>query len=153
MVQRILFSLLSIGAVLLIRAEYRHDRKGILRLKPSCTLLVIALALNGLLSPDITPTLFYGIFAGLTLSLVGDIALIFSENPKAFRTGLIFFLCAHIAYTATFTLFSTISPYDLISGVILIAAAAILYTIMRPRLGAMKKPVILYMVVISIMVN
>ncbi len=149
----ILFSLLAVTVVLLIGAEFRGIRKMILLFKPSATILVIALALNGLTQQTVSQTLFYGILSGLLLSLIGDIALIFTEKKKAFKTGLVFFLCAHIAYTTAFSLFGVVSFRDIISAVILAAVAAALYRIMRPNLGNLRLPVIIYMIVISLMVN
>lgn len=77
----------------------------------------------------------------------------FQDNPKAFRIGLVLFLLAHIAYTVVFIILGQFTAWDILSGVTLFAAALGLYRLFQPNLGSMKIPVILYIVVISLMVN
>lgn len=99
---------------------------------------------------DTTPG--QAMFAGLVLSLLGDVLLIF-QHPTAFLAGLAAFLLGHVAYTVAFVL-AGISPWWAgVTAVLAGAAATIVYGELRPKLPPdMVKPVVAYMVVISAMV-
>jgi uncharacterized membrane protein YhhN len=148
-----LIPVLVVVAAFLIRAELLKIKRQIYILKPISTLLVIAIAALSFLEPTQNPTYSIGISIGLLFSFGGDMALMFQDNPKAFRIGLVLFLLAHIAYTVVFALLGQFSTWDILSGVILLVAALGLYRLFQPNLGSMKIPVIVYIVVISLMVN
>ena len=144
--------LIALAVFLLIRAEFRSDRRQIYVLKPLSTLLVIAVAALSLPAPGARAGYTAGILAGLILSLGGDVALIF-PSAKAFQAGLVLFLLAHVAYAVTFTLFNGFYPGDLISGGVLLGVAVVVYRYLAPNLGKMKGPVIAYIAIICLMVN
>lgn len=148
-----LLPLLFFAVIWLIRASFAGQQKQVYIAKPLATLLVIAAAGMAFLAPNQHPVYTFGILIGLILSLGGDIALMFSDRPKAFLIGLVFFLLAHIAYTAVFSLLGRFSIGDILSAAILILIGVAFYRLIRPGLGAMKAPVIGYMLVISLMVN
>jgi len=144
--------LIALAVFLLIRAEFRSDRRQIYVFKPLSTLLVIGVAALSLSTPGVRVGYTAGVLAGLILSLGGDVALIF-PSAKAFQAGLVLFLLAHVAYAATFTLFNGFYPGDLISGGVLLGVAVVVYRYLEPSLGKMKGPVIAYMAIICLMVN
>jgi uncharacterized membrane protein YhhN len=152
MLQLVLIPFLAMTVALLIRAEFRHDRRQTRVFKPASTLLVIAIAALSLWTPGTRIGYTVGILVGLILSMGGDIALMFAGD-KMFRVGLILFLLAHIAYAVTFTAFSPFYAADLISGVILLMLGIVIYRYLEPNLNGLKGPVILYMVFICLMVN
>jgi uncharacterized membrane protein YhhN len=152
MPQLVLIPFLVITVTLLIRAEFRQDRRQIRVFKPVSTLLVIAIAVLSLWTPGARIGYTVGILAGLALSMGGDIALMFAWD-KAFRVGLVLFLLAHIAYTVTFTLLSPFHAADLVSGIVLLVLGIVVYRYLEPNLNDMKGSVILYIVVICLMVN
>ena len=115
--------------------------------------MVIALALLSFLEPARNPAYTAGILVGLLLSLGGDVALMFPDNRKAFTVGLGLFLMAHIAYTVVFLMVGRFSGADVLSAVLLLIAGVGFYTLIKPNLGTMRIPVIVYIVVISVMVN
>lgn len=137
----------------LVRAEIRGLQRQIYILKPLATLLVISVALLSLTRP--IPNLAYltGVLIGLLFSLGGDMALMFPQNRKAFMIGLALFLLAHVAYTVVFILVGSLSAWDLLSVVVLLAVGIAFYRLIQPKLGAMRIPVVVYMIVISLMVN
>jgi uncharacterized membrane protein YhhN len=135
-----------------IRAGIRERREFCI-LKPLSTLLIIAVALLSLLAPARNVTYTVGVSVGLLLSLGGDIALLFEENRKAFALGLGLFLLAHIAYAGVFTLLGRVSAWDALSAALLLAAGGGFYILIRPNLGKLRVPVIVYVVVISVMVS
>jgi len=148
-----LIPVLAVTALFLIRAEFRNQRQQIYILKPLSTLLVIAVALLSFLEPSRNLTYSVGVLVGLLLSFGGDIALMLKEKPKSFMVGLALFLLAHVAYTVVFWMLGRFSAWDIVSAVILLAAGIILYRLFKPNLGKMRIPVIVYIVVISLMVN
>jgi len=148
-----LISVLVVTVALLIRAEILGKQGQIYIFKPISTILVIGVALLSFLEPGWNPTYTVGVTVGLLLSLGGDIALMFPENRRAFGIGLGLFLLAHIAYAVVFTLLGGFSAWDLLSAVILLVLGVGFYRLVRPNLGALQGPVIVYIVVISVMVN
>ncbi len=148
-----LIPVLGITVALLIRAEFQEKKLQVYVLKPLSTLLVIAIAAMSLLRSDYNLLYTIGVLIGLVLSLGGDIALMFSENAKAFMIGLVLFLLAHVVYTITFTLINGILNTSWISTLALLVIGAGFYQVLQPGLGDMKDAVIAYMVIISAMVD
>jgi uncharacterized membrane protein YhhN len=148
-----LVPIIAIAVTLLIRAELLNKRRHVYVIKPTATLLVIAVALLSLREPVWNPTYTWGVLIGLVFSLGGDVALMLKENPKAFKIGLGLFLLAHVAYTVVFTILGRFSTWDALSIPFLAAAGIGFYTLIRANLGTMRWPVVAYMVVISLMVS
>ena len=142
-----------VAVSLLIRAEILGKQRQIFIFKPTATLLVIAVAVLSVLEPTWNSTYTIGVLVGLLLSLGGDVALMFDEEPQAFATGLGLFLLAHVAYTVVFTLLGRFSAWDALSLSLLLAAGVGFYTLIQTNLGKLRLPVIAYMVVISVMVS
>lgn len=144
--------LLAITVFLLIRAEFRSEQRQVFFFKPLSTLLVILVAALSLRTAGVKIGYTAGVLVGLILSLGGDVMLMFPSG-RAFLAGLVLFLLAHVAYAVTFTLFNGFYPGDLISGGALLALAVVIYRYLEPGLEKIKVPVIVYIVVISFMVN
>ncbi len=144
---------LVVTVALLIRAEILEKQRQVYIFKPLSTVLVIAVALLSLLEPGGNLTYTVGVTVGLLLSLGGDIALMLPDNRRAFTIGLGLFLLAHIAYTVVFTLLGVCLARDLLSAGLLLGLGVGFYLLIRPNLGTMQGPVIVYIVVISVMVN
>jgi uncharacterized membrane protein YhhN len=137
----------------LIRAEILKKQRQIYVLKPIATLTVIAVAALSLLEPTRNATYTAGILVGLVFSFGGDLALMFQENRKAFMVGLVLFLLAHVVYAVVFGLLGSLSGWDILSTTVLLAVGVGFYTLIRTDLGTMRMPVIIYILVISVMVN
>ena len=131
--------------------------------KPLSTLLVILVAVLAFTRPGTYDPLYSAlVLVGLVFSLAGDVLLIFS-SPKAFLAGLVAFLCAHLTYIAAFVHLRVagalgLAPQGNLTAEIIGAVAVALvtgsiYFYLKPRLGEMQLPVILYMTAISIMVH
>jgi len=145
--------LLVVAVFLLIRAGILRKQRQFYFFKPISTLLVIAVALLSVLEPEQELTYTIGIMTGLVLSFGGDIALLFEDKRNAFALGLALFLLAHVSYTVTFTILGQVSAWDALSMAALIAAGLGFYALIRPNLGKMRVPVIVYILVISVMVS
>ncbi len=147
-----LAALLGLTVPLLVRAESRGLHRQIYLLKPLSTLLVIGVAATALGAPAGSEAFTRGVLLGLLLSLGGDIALMFQQHRRAFLAGLVLFLLAHLAYTATFAVHGQRSGADYLTLGLLLAAAAAFYRLLAPGLGDLKWPVLAYIAVISLMV-
>jgi uncharacterized membrane protein YhhN len=138
--------LISVSAVLYIRADYERLQKQVYLFKPLTIGLIILLALLG----DEPPTAFYkwAVVAGLLFSLAGDVFLMLPGDR--FLVGLVSFLLAHLWYIVAFT--NSAGFYDglLALGVFLGVGTAV-YIYLYPNLGKMKIPALLYMLVIITM--
>jgi len=88
------------------------------------------------------------VMTGLIFSLLGDLFLLYPD--RYFNNGLYSFLVAHILYILAFNQ-NVNSYYGAIVLPILIYMVIVLIYLL-PKLGGMKYPVILYMLVISAMV-
>lgn len=97
------------------------------------------------------------LFTGLCFALAGDLLLMFVwKEPAYFTYGLIAFLLCHVFYIAAFYLdFRSAPELDKRGARIAILFCAIVctsfYFLIRPHLGAMKLPVMAYVLVISMM--
>ena len=144
---------LVVAVFFLIRAEILKERRQIYILKPISTLMVIAIAWLSFLESAHNQLYTIGILVGLLLSLGGDVALMFPDNRKAFTAGLGLFLLAHVAYSVVFLMLGRFSGVDVLSVALLLIAGVGFYTLIKPNLGTMRVPVIVYILVISVMVN
>jgi len=148
-----LIPVLAVSVFFLIRAELLKRRRQIYVFKPFATLIVIAMAFASFLGTPQNLTYTTGILSGLFFSLGGDIALMFQEKRKAFMAGLGLFLVAHIAYSVVFLILGQFSNWDVLPAVLLVVMGAGFYRLIHPGLGALKYPVIAYIVIISFMVS
>lgn len=87
------------------------------------------------------------IAAGLLLSAIGDLLL--EASPALFLPGLASFLLAHVCYVIAF--FGRTRALHLGRLGLVIALAWGAFSVLEPHLGAMRVPVIAYVVVISAM--
>jgi uncharacterized membrane protein YhhN len=114
--------------------------------KPLAMIAMILIAAGA--APPAVPFYKYGIMAGLACSLVGDIFMML--RPKRFTEGLASFLVAHLFYIAAFL--SVLKfQFTLWPLFPLILYVFIMMRILYPRLGKMKIPVIIYVLVIMTM--
>ncbi len=149
----IVLAVLAVFVVLLIGAEFAERRKLIYVYKPVSSALLAVILFLSLSRPGCFRAEYtLALMAGMFLSLCGDVALMF-KSRTAFRTGLVLFIFAHIVYAAVFTRFNGFWPHDWISGIVLVLLGVAVYVYLLPGLKNMKAPVLVYLVVISVMVN
>lgn len=152
MAQFVLIPFIIVTVSLLIWANLSSRRRHVFLWKPLSTLLVIMVAALALWTPGAYPGYTAGLLVGLTLSLGGDVALMFPSD-RAFRLGLGLFLLAHVAYAITLTAFNGFHAADLISGGLLLMVVVLAYRYLAPGLGSIKGPVLAYILVICITIN
>jgi len=137
-------ALLSAG--LTIWSDSKKRRGLYLVAKPLTTTLIIAVAVIAAAPvPAAYKTL---VVAGLSFSLLGDIALMFPE--KWFTAGLIAFLAAHVFYILAF---KPGPGHHVSTGLFLpfVFYGLLMFFILAPGLGKLKLPVLVYVAAITIM--
>ena len=143
--------LIALCGVLEVRAELSGKRAIVYILKPLTVLLIISLAHHRALHPG---AIYSGaILAGLAASLVGDVFLMLPKDY--FLAGLVSFLCAHLFYIMAFTsggISGGIYPKSIVALVLLVLYGAGLYSFLYNRLGPLRIPVAVYVIVILVMV-
>ena len=87
------------------------------------------------------------ILAGLVFSLFGDIALL--GYFDLFMPGLVFFLTAHFLYIIAFSGRNRSMPVK--SLILFLILAVMIISFLYPRLGSLKMPVAVYVLVITVM--
>jgi uncharacterized membrane protein YhhN len=102
------------------------------------------------------PALAYIILSALFFSWAGDVLLLFQENsPGYFISGLVSFLCAHLAYISFFVKIKKPAPGWWIKNKIVIfivlAYGFFFLAILWKHLGAMQIPVLIYTICIVTM--
>lgn len=120
-------------------------------------LIVISLLVVLAVSTRLKGRFHKRIFTGLLFALAGDILLQYAAVAETyFIWGLAAFLCCHVFYIRAFYLdFKSAPELDKKGARIAIACCAMLaisfYFFLRPHLGIMKLPVMIYILVISMM--
>jgi len=87
-----------------------------------------------------------GVLAGLVLSLAGDVAIAFS-----FVAGLACFLAAHMAYLAALGVSNAHPGAQALAALPAVAVFAGMLALLWSRVGKLRVPVVVYMVVICAM--
>lgn len=123
-------------------------------IKPS---IVLSLLIMLFLSTKLKGRFHKRVFTGLVFALAGDVLLMYvGQNESYFTYGLCAFLLCHIFYTSAFYLdFKSAPELDKKGARVAIILCAILaigfYFFLRPHLGIMKLPVMIYILAISMM--
>lgn len=135
-------------------AEYMDDHTVRTFSKP---LIVIVLLVWIYLSSRLSTLFHKSIFIGLVFAWAGDVLLMMQQaNSSFFIFGLIAFLLCHVFYIRAFVLDFKSEPVQknpfLIWAIIVFTAfCAGLFIYMRPHLGVLQIPVLIYAIVISLM--
>jgi len=135
--------------LLLLFYEKKADRKGLLPTKTALSLLFIAAIA---VQPHPNREFYYWLLGGLSLCLCGDVCLVFSSR-KMFLAGLIFFLMGHVLYIFGFIHIAQAGRWTWIGAAVIFIVGVWVYLWLRPHLGSMNMPVLVYSVVISIMLS
>ncbi len=93
------------------------------------------------------------IFVGLSLSWVGDVALLARESPGLFKVGLVSFLLGHLAYSVGFVARGIAPDVAMGAAAALALPAALALRWLEPHVSkSMQIPVRAYVTVITLMV-
>jgi uncharacterized membrane protein YhhN len=133
-----------------VRAELTGKRSIVYIFKPLTVFLIILLAYHRALHPGTVYSA--AILAGLAASLLGDIFLMLKGDH--FLAGLVSFLCAHLLYILAFSSGGAaggVYPKSIVAFVLLGLYGTALYAYLYRRLGALRIPVAVYVIVILLM--
>ena len=133
----------------LLYCENKKNRRGLLLTK---TLLSSLFILAVLVQAHSIPRYFYYLLVGLIFCLGGDVFLALPQK-RMFFLGLVSFLFGHIFYIFSFFYVAQTSLWTWVGSLIVLAISGWVYFWLRPHLGSMNLPVLLYVIVITAMVS
>jgi uncharacterized membrane protein YhhN len=114
------------------------------------TILSCLFIFTALVQSHPNPGYFYILLIGLIFCLGGDVFLALPLE-RMFLFGLVSFLLGHVFFAGCFFYVANLSHSTWIgAGVGLVASGAVFFWL-SPHLGSMRKPVIAYIVVITVM--
>ncbi len=140
--------IIVLGGILLpflLYYEYRENRRSIL---PTKTALSTLFVITVLIQPHPISTYYHLLLLGLLFCLGGDVFLAFPQN-KMFLLGLVSFLVGHIFYIFGFFSVAHINTWTWLGTFIVLAFSGYVYFWLKPHLGTMKVPVLVYTIVIT----
>lgn len=120
-------------------------------------LIVIILLAWIFLATKLSTPFYKSVFTGLTFAWIGDVLLMMQQgNSSFFIFGLIAFLLCHIFYIRAFALDfkskpAQKNPFLIWAIIVFTAFCAGLFIYLKPHLGNMQIPVLIYVIIISIM--
>ncbi|MCP4605148.1 MAG: lysoplasmalogenase [Proteobacteria bacterium] len=133
--------------ILLLYARKKKHQKVVLLAKTALSLMFI---LAVWLQPHPTPVLYHLLLAGMCFCAGGDVCL--ALTPRwMFPVGLTAFLLGYLCYFSGFCSIGTTNQWTWIGASIVIFVSTPVYLWLRPHLGSMKIPVLIYIVVIGVM--
>ena len=143
-----LSSAVALLVLCLLYAEYTHKKPLRAASKTLASLAFVGLAVTQRATGSSFGT---AVLVGLSLSLLGDVLLLFSDK-RVFMGGIFAFLLGHIAFTVAFFLRGVaLGPLE---GTLLLALliGGLVLRWLLPHAGELKGAVVLYVLVISVMV-
>jgi uncharacterized membrane protein YhhN len=143
-------TLLAVATALLtglLFFEKKENRKGLL---PTKTLLSLLFIITGITQIHLLQPYTLFIVIGLLFCLGGDVFLALPQD-RMFLLGLVSFLLGHICYVMGFIWIASLGKVTVIGTMITLVLSGFVFIWLKPHLGAMKKPVMAYILVISFM--
>jgi len=144
----LLIFLAAILIAVLLHYENIEDRRGGLVAK---ALLSFLFVLVSIVQPHPIPGYYHRLLPGLVLCLGGDICLALPQK-RMFLIGLVLFLFGHVFYIFAFLYLTETNSWTWMGSLVLLALSGSVYVWLKPHLGSMKTPVLLYIIVITTMV-
>ena len=132
----------------LLYFEKEVNRKGLI---PTKTVLSCLFILTAVVQPHSNSGYYYLLLIGLFFCLGGDIFLALPQE-RMFLFGLVSFLIGHVFYVICFFYVADVNQWSLIGAFIGLIVSSTVFFWLRPHLGSMMVPVIVYVIVITAMV-
>ena len=133
---------------LLLNFEKEVNRKGMV---PTKTILSCLFIITAVVQPHPNPGYYYLLLIGLIFCLGGDVFLALPQE-RMFLFGLVSFLLGHVFYVICFFYVADLNQWTLIGTIISLIISGVVFIWLRPHLGSMLGPVIVYIIVITVMV-
>lgn len=144
----VLVFLATVLLAVLLGYEHNDDRRGVLAAK---TVLSLLFVLAAIVQPHPNSGYYHRLLPGLVLCLGGDVCLAL-RRKRMFLIGLVFFLFGHVFYILAFLYLTQTNSWTWMGSPVLLAVSGFVYLRLKPHLGTMKTPVLLYLIVITTMV-
>ena len=144
--------IIFMAIILLIGLLHFERKENIKGLVPTKTLLSSLFVIAILVQPHHINRYYQFLLVGLIFCLCGDVCLAFPRE-KMFLVGLIAFLLGHVFYILGFFHVSNPGAWSWAGSIIIIFVSSGIYFRLKPHLGSMNVPVLLYIVVIVAMLS
>ncbi len=145
-------TVLIIAALILLAGLLFFEKNGNLKGKlPFKTALSCLFILAALVQPHPIPEYFYILLMGLIFCLGGDVFLALPQE-RMFLFGLVSFLLGHVFYVGCFFYVADLNPWTWGGSAIGLVISGRVFFWLKPNLGAMRVPVMAYIIVITAMV-
>jgi len=148
MLNSVIIVLASILLIGLLYYENKENRKGLL---PTKTLLSFMFILAILVQPHQIRSYYYFLLVGMVLCFGGDIFLALPQK-RMFLYGLISFLLGLLFYIVGFFSVARVGQWTWVGLLTVVVISTWIYVWLRPYLGPMNGPVLLYIIIITVMV-
>ena len=145
-------TLIFLAAPLLLTALLICEKRGITPFKIGFkfTLSALFILLAGLQTP-LDAAYTGAVLSALALCLVGDVCLAV-PGLTAFRIGLVAFLLGHVGYIIAFASLASPGTAMGLTALLAVPLSTLVYLRLRPFLNEMRRPVLGYVVIITLMV-
>ncbi len=138
-------------AVALLAGLLVFEKNGNQKAKlPTKTILSCLFIITALAQSHPNPGYFYILLIGLIFCLGGDVFLALPRE-RMFLFGLVSFLLGHVFFAGSFFYVADVSYWTWIGAGIGLVAGGRVFCWLRPHLGPLQIPVMLYIVVITVM--
>jgi uncharacterized membrane protein YhhN len=144
--------ILVLAAVLLAGLLYFEKTENQLGRLPTKTALSSLFILAAMIQPHPISRYYQFVLLALAFCLGGDVFLALPQK-KMFLIGLISFLCGHIFYIIALFSVAQLSKLTLVGSLTGLVISGGVYSWLRPHLGSMKTPVLIYVIVITVMLS
>jgi len=130
----------------LLLAKYRGDKRLEWIFKPATSALFILTALVAGIDGTYSTLILIGLVGGFW----GDVLLI-PDSRQTFLVGLVVFLLGHVLYVGAFNHVVGLAALHPLGIILLVGVGSGVFFLLRPYLGTMQVPVLLYVGVITLM--
>ncbi len=144
--------IIILAAILLIGLLYLEKKLIPTALVPTKSALSLLFIIAVLLQPHPIPRYYHLLLVGLVFCLIGDVCLAIPQQ-KMFLLGLVSFLIGHVFYVFGFYSVVHTSAWTWAGSLVVLFVSGTVFLWLRPHLGEMKIPVVIYIIVISIMIS
>jgi uncharacterized membrane protein YhhN len=143
--------LIIIAAIVLLAGLLYFEKKGNQqRQLTTKTILSCLFIFTALAQVHPFPGYYYLLLVGLIFCLGGDVFLALPQD-RMFLLGLVSFLVGHVFYVICFFYVADVSAWTWLGGLVALTVSAVVFYWLRPHLGDMLVPVIIYIVAITAM--
>jgi uncharacterized membrane protein YhhN len=133
----------------LLYYEYKENSKSILLTKTALSTLFV---ITVLIQPHPISIYYHFLLLGLLFCLGGDVFLALPQS-KMFLLGLVSFLVGHVFYIIGFFSVAHINTWTWLGTFIVLVFSGYVFFWLKPHLGTMKGPVLVYIIVITMMLS